>query len=486
MKKLALTVSAALAALALVLYAWPAAALGSVDTTAFRAAVTTDAMLGHERAFQAIADRDGGTRATGTKGYDDSVAYVASTLRGAGYKVTLQSVELPFFRELAPATVTEVSPTRSVMATTTFRNSGSGDVTGPVVVAGGTAVSPVAQRTASGCDAKTFGAAPSADAVALVEVGTCSFTVQAANAKAAGYAAVIIFNFGGSSVSEGSLDAPVSIPVVGLTFTNGSRLAVAAKAGPTTVHVTASTEADAHRKASSVLADTPKGKTGETVVVGGHLDSALGSPGLNDNGSGNAAVLEVAVQLAKQGYLKKGRLQRQIRFAFWAGGLNGQLGSRHYVASLSQSARDTIYAELDYRALASKSHYVFVYDGDGSATGDKGPAGSAPLNGLGLVAVPNDWGGEALGMVGQSDYAAFTAEGIPSGGADTDGFGTIRDPRQNGGVGEPDDPFDPCYHKACDTISNVDPVALGVMGDYVAHATLTLAVSRTGIFPDGS
>jgi Zn-dependent M28 family amino/carboxypeptidase len=485
MKKLAITAAAALATAALVLPACPAAALDDVDSSRLRTAVTTAAILGRTRAFQAIADSDEGTRATGTPGYDDSVAYVAKTLRKAGYKVSLQTFTFPYFTVRAPASVTETSPVRSVMATSTFTGSGSGDVTGPVVVAGGTTVPPVAGRlSASGCTAGTFGEAPSSKAVALVEDGTCSATVKAANARAAGYAAVVVFDAeGGTDVLTGRLDAATSIPVVGLSFINGSRLAVAAKAGPTTLHVTASTEADAHRRTSNVLADTPRGKTGQTVVVGGHLDSVPGSAGINDNASGNAATLEVAVQMARLGYLKKGRLQRQVRFAFWTGGEDDQLGSRHYVDGLSESQRAKTYAVLDYRALASKNYLELVYDGDGYETGVKGPPGSDAIEKL-ILAGPSLRGTDWEQFRDESDYFPFAAAGIPAGGANTDGFGQIRDPRQ--GDGEVGVAFDPCYHQACDDVSNLDPSILGVMGDLIAQTTLVLAVSKTGLFPDGS
>ena len=238
---------------------------------------------------------------------------------------------------------------------------------------------------------------------------------------------------------------------------------------------------DPDRRTTNVLADTPKGKTGQNVVVGGHLDSVRGSAGLN--GSGNAATLEVAVQMARLGYLKKGRLQRQVRFAFWAGGQQGQLGSRHYVDTMSESRRTSTYAVLDYRALGSKNYLKLVYDGDGYDTGVGGPPGSGELKEL-ILAGPSQRGSSVEQYKDSSDYYSFAAAGIPAGGANTDGFGRIRDPRD--GDGEVDAPFDPCYHRACDDITNLDPSILRVMGDLVAQTTLELAVSKKGLFPDGS
>ena len=59
--------------------------------------MTVSGILQHERAFQRIATDNGSTRASGTPGYDASVDYVASKLRQAGYKVTVQEFTFPFF-----------------------------------------------------------------------------------------------------------------------------------------------------------------------------------------------------------------------------------------------------------------------------------------------------------------------------------------------------------------------------------------------------
>ena len=48
------------------------------------------------------------------------------------------------------------------------------------------------------------------------------------------------------------------------------------------------------------------------------------------------------------------------------------------------------------------------------------------------------------------------------------------------------EPYDACYHQACDTINNLNTDALFELGDAVAHAVLTLARTKTGFFPDGS
>ena len=114
-----------------------------------------------------------------------------------------------------------------------------------------------------------------------------------------------------------------------------------------------------------MIADSPKGKNAdEIVVVGAHLDSVLEGPGINDNGSGSATILEIAEQLAELGYTKK--LQRQVRFAFWGAEETNLLGSEHYVDNLTDAQQAKIYANLNFDMLGSPNYVRFVYDGDGS------------------------------------------------------------------------------------------------------------------------
>jgi hypothetical protein len=131
MRRLSIVVAVAL--VTALLAASPAMAVDEVNTKRLRDAVTVGGILGHERVFQRIANQNGGTRASGTPGYDASADYVAGRLAAAGYEVTEQEFEFPFFQELAPAVLAQVSPTATTYATGTFDYSGSGDITGPVV-----------------------------------------------------------------------------------------------------------------------------------------------------------------------------------------------------------------------------------------------------------------------------------------------------------------------------------------------------------------
>jgi aminopeptidase Y len=93
-------------------------------------------MLRHEQALQRISEENGGTRVSGTSGYDASVDYVVSQLTKAGYKPVVQPFEFAFFQELTPPTFEQVSPNPTTYVDqedfATMDYSGSGNVTAAV------------------------------------------------------------------------------------------------------------------------------------------------------------------------------------------------------------------------------------------------------------------------------------------------------------------------------------------------------------------
>ena len=469
-----------------------ALAIDQVNTEKLRKAVTVNGILQHERAFQRIANDNDGTRASGTSGYDASADYVVRKLRQAGYKVRKQEFTFPFFRELAPAELSEVTPQPRNFETATFTYSGDGEVTGQLVPIDVQIPPADEPSSTSGCESGDFPAAPSGPAVALIQRGTCTFEEKVVNAREAGYDAVIIFNEGQQGRTElltGTLGSPQSTPTVGASFADGAALYTAAQGGPVTVRVFTSTENDPDRKTVNVIADSPLGKIrgeGQTIVVGAHLDSVPAGPGINDNGSGSATILEIAEQLAALKYTN--RLQRQVRFAFWGAEEPGLYGSEYYVANLTDGQQAKIYANLNFDMLGSPNYVRFVYDGDGSLDPDlAGPPGSGAIEEIftkyfadkGLASEPTEFDG-------RSDYGPFIAAGIPAGGlfSGAEGIKTPAQAEDYGGTAGV--AYDSCYHQACDDITNLSSQALFELGDAAAHATLTLALSKTGLQPDGS
>jgi Zn-dependent M28 family amino/carboxypeptidase len=467
-----------------------ALAIDDVNTRKLEKSVTVNGILQHERVFQRIANNNGGTRASGTAGYDASAAYVAQRLTAAGYKVSTQEFEFPFFQELGPSALAQVSPVAGPIESATLEYSGTGDVTGTVVAAGGIVIPATPEpSSASGCLPDDFAPASATEPqVALIQRGTCDFAVKVANAVAAGYDAAVIFNEGNpgrTELLEGvTLGGPVAVPVVGVSYASGVALYEAALAGPVTVSVGTDTLSET-RTTVNVLADSPEGDPGRVVVVGAHLDSVLEGPGINDNGSGSATILETAIQLGKENK----KQQQQLRFAFWGAEENGLLGSEYYVASLSDEELGTIYANLNFDMLGSPNYVRFVYDGDGSDDPDglAGPPGSAQIEELFTDYFSDrDLATEATAFDGRSDYGPFIAAGIPAGGlfSGAEGVKTPEQAAEYGGTAGA--PYDPCYHQACDTITNLSTAALNELGDAVAHAVGTMARTKSGFFEDGS
>ena len=465
----------------------PALAVDDVDTQRLRDAVTVSGILGHERVLQRIANRNDGTRASGTPGFTASARYVKRTLRAAGYRVRQQDFVFPFFRELEPATLSQVSPTPTDYDTATMDYSATGDVTGSLVPVDLVLPPPAEPGSTSGCEAEDFPAAdPDADQVALIQRGTCTFGQKAQNAQAAGYDAAIIFNegqVGRTDLLTGTLGDPVDIPVVGVTFADGEALADAAAAGDVSVHVVTSTEVDLEATTSNIIASTPGGDRDRTVVVGAHLDSVAAGPGINDNGSGTATLLEIAEQMADL----RQKPRQKVRFAFFGAEEAGDLGSHHYVDSLSDRALGRIVANLNFDMLGSPNYVRFVYDGDGSDTDPAGPPGSAQIEQVftdyfdsqGLETAPTAFDG-------RSDYGPFIEAGIPAGGLFSGAEGVKTEEQAEVFGGTAGEPYDVCYHLACDTINNLSTKALAELGDGAAHAVWTLARTRTGFFEDGS
>ncbi|WP_336212075.1 M28 family metallopeptidase [Nonomuraea sp. LPB2021202275-12-8] len=451
-----------------------------VDTGALRAAISLDGVTRHARALQRIASANGNTRASGTPGYDASAAYVKKALTDAGYQVSEQTFTFPYYRELAPATLAQTSPSPITYQTLTMEFSESGDVTGRVAPTNDILVPPGAEpnSSTSGCQPEDFAPAGAAPQIALIQRGGCSYAEKVANAEAAGYDAVVIFNEGQpgrQALVPGSLFAPAGVPVVLLSYADGAALNAAAQAGPTELRVVTRTEMRPEAVTSNIIADSPGGDPGNVLVVGAHLDSVTGGPGVNDNGSGVAALVEIARQMATL----KITPRQKVRFAFWGAEEFGSLGSQHYVDNLTDAQLGAIAANLNFDMIGSPNFVRFVYDGDGSDFGVPGPEGSGELERV----FTSYFGARNLPVAPtvfdfRSDYVPFFDAGIPTGGlfSGAEGIKTAAEAKLFGGVAG--QPYDPCYHKACDTITNVNNKVILELTHGAAHAVLTTALSE--------
>ena len=190
--------------------------------------VNADDVIEHLEALQAIADANGGTRASGTPGYDASADYVAGLLEDAGYIVERQVFDFSLYTENSSSlTVDSVA-----IATQTMSYSGSGDITSGNVISVDLDLG-LGNSSTSGCEAADFAGLDfsGANDIALIQRGACAFGLKATNAQAAGAEGVIIFNQGntadpgrqdiiGGTLGEGVVGV-LTIPVLDIAYSDG-------------------------------------------------------------------------------------------------------------------------------------------------------------------------------------------------------------------------------------------------------------------------
>jgi len=285
-----------------------------------------------------------------------------------------------------------------------------------------------------------------------------------------------------SGVGFGQASFPQDVPVVEMSAEAGAALVEyieteAAAGRQVTMTVTTSTVSEV-RESENVIAETTTGRTDRVVVSGAHLDSVAEGPGINDNGSGSAAQLEVALQMAELGIEPR----NQVRFVWFGAEEAGLVGSAYYVDQLTKAELKDIAVMLNFDMVGSPNPGWFVYDGDASDTASTGSTGSGVVEDV-FVDFFESIGRETepTAFDGRSDYDAFVAAGIPAGGLFTgaEDIKTAEQAAKWGGTAG--DAFDPCYHQACDDLDNVNLVALGEMTDALAHAVLTFAMTSSAV-----
>jgi Zn-dependent M28 family amino/carboxypeptidase len=423
---------------------------------ALRQRVSTDAMVGHLKKLQAIADDHDGTRAVGTPGYDASVDYVAELLRNKGFDVQTPGFQTRVFETEKPELTVGGTP---IDARALEYSAGTTGVSGPLVAA-------PADET-PGCAPADYDGIAVKGSVVLVDRGSCPFSEKQAIATKLGAVAMIVANNVDEEKMGGTLgdNTAVTIPVISVSKADGARLRAAP--GPATIKLAASTKTISAR---NVIATTKTGSTRDVVMVGAHLDSVPEGPGINDNGSGVTAILETALQLGSSPDVK-----HAVRFGFWGAEEIGLVGSKKYIESLNVEQLQDIALYLNFDMIGSPNPGYFTYDGDQSTALEGGespprvPEGSPGiertfveyLKSAGKIA-------EDTSFDGRSDFDGFTMAGIPSGGLFTGAEENMTAEQAALWGGTADAPFDPNYHKATDTLDHVDRTALGINGGGVA------------------
>jgi Zn-dependent M28 family amino/carboxypeptidase len=435
--------------------------------------VDVDAMFTHLNKLQEIADANNKSRADGTPGYDASVDYVAQTLRDKGFDVMTPEYERLGVVSPGRPTLTAAGRAYPVdqasLLTRTPR--------------GGLRLVTLRPQKPAGCSAADYGTKPMANAIAVVDDNGCSIVDKQNIAVANGAEGLLVVSSPGASGSPRGLFTPgyyraLKVPVAVIDAETDRAL----RRTSATVLLTLDAEA-AMVKSRNVVAQTKTGDTHNVVVAGAHLDSVAKSPGINDDGSGVAALLETAAALGATP-----QVTNAVRFGFWGSEEAVLAGSTKYVDGLKPDQLDDVALYLNFDLLGSPNAGFFTYDGDQS--GQPNPAVPAKTVPTGSAGIERTLAGY-LNLAGirpadmplgkASDYSPFLDAGVPIGGVTTGAAQrkTEVQARLWGGIAGV--PFDRNYHLRSDTVDNVSRDALAVTGPAVAFAVGTYAQSIEGV-----
>jgi Zn-dependent M28 family amino/carboxypeptidase len=404
-----------------------------------------DRIAGDLAELQAIADAHDGLRTAGTAGYEASVEWAAAELRDAGWSVETPEEAFTGFRDLGASL--EVGDT-------TFR--GPDEVRALIYSPGGTVRGPLTILEGSGCAAEDFALVAPGDVVLTTE-GGCFRRDQALHAAAAEAAALVVGypDRGPGEIFRPTLIDPAGITLPVVSVTDEAVRALREAAGDE-VTVTAETEREpaTFRNVIAQFGDGPR-----AVMVGAHLDSVLDGPGINDNGSGVAALLELARAL-EAAEIPEGWA---VRIGLWGAEEFGLYGSRAYAATVGPDL--SAYLNLDMAGSVNGATLVYDEPTAAPGSGRVTDAYASWLDARGLAWQPVDLGGG-------SDHFGFTQAGIPTGGlfAGAAASGSAANPGAPAAGADPD----PCYHIACDTADNVDPERVVLFSDATVAVVLQL------------
>jgi Zn-dependent M28 family amino/carboxypeptidase len=437
---------------------------GSIDVAA---------VMQHLQQFQQIADAHGGNRALGTPAYTLTANYIENLLLDAGYTTERQYFDVVEQHILEYSVA--LNGVRSAPAIGIPFGATLG--TGPEGVEG-TIVRPV-DLAGEGCRLSDWDGVAATGQIALVTLGTCSFLEKSIAASLAGADALIIANTEDIPLQgEFNEQDALTVPTIGVSGIEAAALAAA----PNTVVRIVLDELTTVVPTFNLLAETSTGRATNTVMAGAHLDSVPEGAGMNDNGTGSAALLETALTLADSG-----AVNNQVRFAWWGAEEIGLVGSINYVGELLQrdpAELDEIVTYLNFDMVGSPNHIMGVYDANQSTYA--APVGVPPGSieteklftdyfdriGQPWVDTPFD---------GRSDYLGFLLTGVPAGGLFTgaDGIKTIAEAATFGGTAGW--AYDPNYHTPADRLSNVDPAVLDTATRAIAYVVTTLAVDSAPV-----
>eukprot|EP00002_Diphylleia_rotans_P011774 TRINITY_DN2317_c0_g1_i1.p1 TRINITY_DN2317_c0_g1~~TRINITY_DN2317_c0_g1_i1.p1 ORF type:complete len:491 (+),score=111.32 TRINITY_DN2317_c0_g1_i1:48-1520(+) len=423
-------------------------------------AVKVENIFAHLNGLQQVASvpEFKGSRSI-ANGYNASADFVIQTLKAnTPYTITKQHFRVAVWTEYESA-LSLTSPFSVIFKNLqdfgALRYGGSGNYS---IVAPFTQVNQPCNNSAE------WAAFPKGNIALFLAGGACSDYDKVRNAENAGASAILIHPaFTASGYSRSYLlpdtwvdgDFLLTIPGFGISASTAQLILGLGASARITLTYKGSID---YYTTFNIICETNVGNPNSVVVVGAHLDSVPAAPGLNDDGSGTASILEMAIQFYRLGLNPPNR----VRFCWWGAEEIGLLGSYHYLRVLQQTDPESlkrISLNLNFDMLASPNYVAFVYDGLSAPVAVQ--PGSVEIQKVfeeyyRLVNRPYI----LSRMGGGSDYYPFLLSSIPAGGLYT-GAGSIKTAEQRtrfGGLANA--AHDPCYHLACDSIENIDVYAL--------------------------
>ncbi|KAI0429828.1 aminopeptidase Y [Xylaria sp. FL1042] len=402
-----------------------------------------------------IGKENGGHRAFGSPGYEASSDYIlerAKTRFGPEYDTTVQYFD-HLYNEVREISVTGPDG-ESVDVISLIYNPGTDDgpIKAPLID------TPVDDARGSGCFADQWEGIDATGKLALVKRGNCALVDKIKLAKAHGAVGVLIYHNLPGTPNSATLTAEsygLLVPVGTIPLAVGEAWKEKLAAGEEVVVELFVDALFEERTTWNIIAETKQGDPDNVVMLGAHLDSVQAGPGVNDDGSGTSLLMEIMTELRYyEGYSNK------VRFAWWGAEESGLVGSLYYTSNLTQEEADKIRFYFNYDMVGSPypEYQVYIGENEGDEVGASKlvqwleTAGKAPYY---------------VNFGSSSDYVGFVELGIPSSGIFTGASAAT----------------DPCYHIACDTLSNVNLDVLTANAKAAAHAVAEFALSLDGVPP---
>ncbi|KAL8297750.1 hypothetical protein RB600_002665 [Gaeumannomyces tritici] len=429
-----------------------------VDSAKLQADITEENLMKNLQVLNDIAYANGGNRAFGLPGNQATIDYIFDRVSNVpGTKAWKQELGA-LFNYVASIKLTIAGADTYVYGLTYSPSTSEEGITADLVLG---------PEGAAGCDAANYSGLDVAGKIVLIDRFRCPTSGTLAGrvlaASKAGAAAVIVYTDVDTKVTAGSLGAPSNdFRSAGLiNRVDGLAAKARLEAGEKISVYFQQTQLFEERKTHNIFVETEDGDPNNVIVLGAHHDSVQAGPGINDDASGSSILIELFHALTKY------RTKNKVRFAWWAAEENGLVGSNHYCTSLEAAEINKILAYLNFDMQARGR--IGVSDNDGRTYGSVAPKGSEVIQqtyldhfaAQGVEVTPRV-------LTNGSDYASFwRVLNKPFGFLQTGILPTE----------------DPCYHQACDNITNIQPELLLLNARAAAHQLTVLSLNGTSLIP---